>query len=79
MITWEQARQRLKELQSKAPTPLIIELKYFDDTTERLSVEELIKRDNMNWKSFKIIQGNDIADVGAVLDWIAPFSVIGKE
>lgn len=74
--TWKEARKRLEELQRQLPEPLLIELTYPDDSTEELPLEAVLKKNNQEWKFFKVISGNKKLELSQFLDWIAPECVI---
>lgn len=70
--SWESIKKRLTELQKNAPKPLIIELTYFDDTMERLALEDVKKKHFSECKLFRVVEGNSIKEAIGLLEWIAP-------
>lgn len=70
--SWENIKKRLTELQKNAPKPLIIELTYFDDTMERLALEDVKKKHFSECKLFRVVDGNSLKEVHELLEWIAP-------
>jgi hypothetical protein len=75
-VSWEKAQKRLQELQKRLPEPLLVELTYYDDSTEVLTLEEILKKNNEEWKKFRVVNGNNVSEATKLLDWIAPDSVI---
>lgn len=74
--TWKATLKRLQELQKTLPEPVLIELTYIDGHREALTLQELQKKDNTEYKSLRLLKGNNTEELSAVLDWIAPDTVI---
>lgn len=70
--SWNEVKKRLEELYKRIPEPLIIELTYYDNSVEVLTLEELLQKDSNNWKWFRIKNGTDIKEANQLLEWIAP-------
>lgn len=75
-VSWEKAQKRLQELQKRLPEPLLVELTYYDDSTEVLTLEEILKKNNEEWKKFRVVNGNNVSEATKLLDWIAPDCII---
>ena len=75
-VSWERAQKRLQELQKRLPETIVIELTYYDDSKEVLSLSEILKRDNSEWKLFRVVKGNDSKEVKQFLEWMCPECVI---
>lgn len=70
--SWEKTQKRLQELQKRLPEPLMIELTYFDESKEVLTLEEVLKKKNTEWKLFRVVNGNSQKEVKAFLEWLSP-------
>lgn len=68
--------KRLEELERAAPSHIKIELTYFDDTSEVLSLAEVLEKNNTCWKRYRVIEGNNIKEVARLLSWLAPQTCI---
>lgn len=80
-LSWQGLNKRLLELQKNAPKPLVIELTYKDDTREILSLNEVLERDNFDFRTFRVVEGGRKKDIKQFLDWLAPdcFSNEGRK
>lgn len=70
--SWNEVKKRLEELYQNLPEPLLIELTYYDNSVEELTLEKLIQKDNNDWKWWRIKKGNNLKEVKELLEWLAP-------
>ena len=76
MNTWEKTKKRLQELQKKFPESVTVELTYKDGSSEVLTLEEVLKKDNKTWERFKLQCKGSESDLKKLLNWVAPDTVI---